>query len=523
MKIKSVGLDNFKRFRKLTVENIPEQAKLVLLIGPNGCGKSSLLDAIYGKCQYMGRRIIHSKGGSYYSRDASVPDDSKIWDDKVKLEFHDRNPETQEAWKKSVYARSAHRNVPEFSVRQISSVGSALEETSINRMIDNDQSIQNNYMRLIANSLQDIFAKYSENMTLKEFRKKHIGDINKAVKNLFPSLSLQELGNFLDGNKTSFVFDKNGAKGFDYKNLSGGEKAAFDLLLDIVVKAREYDDTVYCIDEPEAHINTKIQSELLTVIYGLIPDNCQLWIATHSIGMMRRAYDIQKEFPEEVAFLIFDDNEMDFDDDQTITPQTIDRPLWEKMHTVLLDDFAKLIMPDTIIICESETEKSFDAGCYEKIFSHEYPAVKFISAGSKANVVKVATMLSKAFNNVIALRDRDKITDEERGVKLRNDSKLRILKRCCIEDYLLDDEVLKALCLKNNFGDDVLDQLKSIRERSASGKQAAGEIRTILERKGVEGTGDNRDGFLEYSLAPLINTQMRVYKELRQCIFPSSE
>jgi AAA15 family ATPase/GTPase len=36
--------ENFKRFTDLRIENIPEETKLVLLIGTNGSGKSSVFD-----------------------------------------------------------------------------------------------------------------------------------------------------------------------------------------------------------------------------------------------------------------------------------------------------------------------------------------------------------------------------------------------------------------------------------------------------------------------------------------------
>ncbi len=44
MKIKEVRLNKFKRFTDLTITDIPETAKLVILVGPNGCGKSSVFE-----------------------------------------------------------------------------------------------------------------------------------------------------------------------------------------------------------------------------------------------------------------------------------------------------------------------------------------------------------------------------------------------------------------------------------------------------------------------------------------------
>ena len=45
MKIQKLQLKNFKRFTDLTIEGIPGNTKLVLLIGANGSGKSSVFDA----------------------------------------------------------------------------------------------------------------------------------------------------------------------------------------------------------------------------------------------------------------------------------------------------------------------------------------------------------------------------------------------------------------------------------------------------------------------------------------------
>ena len=40
------------------------------------------------------------------------------------------------------------------------------------------------------------------------------------------------------------TFDKGTSRDLPFGNLSGGEKAAFDLLFDIFIKREEYDDTV---------------------------------------------------------------------------------------------------------------------------------------------------------------------------------------------------------------------------------------------------------------------------------------
>jgi len=47
MKIKKVRLKNgYKRFHDLTIDLGDEPARIIALVGPNGCGKSSVLDGL---------------------------------------------------------------------------------------------------------------------------------------------------------------------------------------------------------------------------------------------------------------------------------------------------------------------------------------------------------------------------------------------------------------------------------------------------------------------------------------------
>ena len=92
MRFKSAAIKNFKRFTDLTVENIPETARLIILAGPNGCGKSSFLDALHTWHRWQSQKHrdwdmdYHGKTGSpfrnQWTNDAVVsfhvvPDDLK--------------------------------------------------------------------------------------------------------------------------------------------------------------------------------------------------------------------------------------------------------------------------------------------------------------------------------------------------------------------------------------------------------------------------------------------------------------
>ena len=161
--------------------------------------------------------------------------------------------------------------------------------------IQNDAAVSKNYQRLVCQAFKDVFTDFNENATIREFREHVVGDIKRSIQRVFPELVLNNLGDPLEDG--TFFFDKGISNRFDYQNLSGGEKAAFDLILDLVVKIRDFDNTIFCIDEPELHMNARLQGNRLQEMYDLVNDNSQLWIATHSIGMMRKAKDLEVQSP----------------------------------------------------------------------------------------------------------------------------------------------------------------------------------------------------------------------------------
>ena len=512
MKIASIHLQNFKRFTDLKIQNIPATAKLVVLLGPNGCGKSSVFDALHSK-SYELRGLGLSGDADYYCKIHRQVQHLVEIVHQINIEFHDLS---QSDMSKGIYVRTAYRNDPVINVDSIQRMPSAIQEIRFNSMIENYAATTSNYQRLASSALERAFKKEDRSKSLGDFQDKTLGEIQDAMRRLFPDLVLNSLGNPLSDR--SFTFDKGTSSNFLYKNLSGGEKAAFDLIFDIFVKRVEYDDTVFCIDEPEAHMNPRLQGDLLEELFRLMNDKSQLWIATHAIGMMRKALQLYEQYGEAIVFLDFSDK--DFDNHAVIEPKKPNRRFWEQTHEIALDDLAALVVPNQIVICEgTHGDKGFDAECYNHIFSEEYPDTKFIAGGGKRdlrNYISVIDAVAKGVT-VFGLRDLDQASSGE--VKQWKQEGIKVLEQKQIEDYLLADDVLHALCQEKEHCKGKVDELIALRDSTSNIKEAADKIRRRIIDWGVHGAGETRDGFLRDTVAPLIKPGMSTYEELKQIIF----
>jgi len=403
-------------------------------------------------------------------------------------------------------------------------------------MIANDAAVGRNYQRLASQALEDIFVNEDAATTVGAFREKVIGDIRNAMQRIFPGLILNGIGNPLTNG--TFRFDKGTSREFLYKNLSGGEKAAFDLLLDFVVRSRTFANTVYCVDEPEAHMNSRVQGALLSELYACLPPGCQLWLASHSVGMMRRARDIEASNPGTVAFLDFYD--IDFDKPQILRPARVNRVFWERILDVALDDLSTLVAPRRIVVCEgappgsSGKNTSHDASCYNAIFEVEFPDTRFISAGNSSDVQSDRLALVASIQaivsgcSVIRLVDRDDHAPQD--IARLNREGIRVLGRRHLECFLYDDSVLTELCEKYDRPEVaellIKDKAEACKAVVAQGKpaddikSASGIIYTkAKQRLALTGVGNDAKAFERNVLAPLITSDMPIYAELRVGIF----
>ncbi len=533
MHIRSIHLEGFRRFSDLTIANVPATARLVVLAGPNGTGKSSIFDAFRIWHQYQVQTGVH-RDSLYHPKTGSPTMNELDLQRRVAIEFHEEIPIDPHLRKKIFYVRSAYRHEADFTLNRLERTPSPLDRPPVQKLIDIDKSVSLNYQELVQQTIDGVYSE-RDDYTVGELRERLIGPVRESMLTVFGDLRLQSPGRPLE--EGSFLFEKGTSLGFHYKNLSGGEKAAFDLLLDLVLKRDAFDDTVFCIDEPEAHLNTRVQGSLLEEIVRLVPEGSQLWVATHSIGMMAKAHQLHENEPGAVVFLDFGDQ--DFDHPVTVAPVAIGRDFWRRSLDVALGDLAALVAPRRVVLCEGRpastgapNKAEFDAHCYRTIFAGEHPEVAFLSVGGQSEVTEdrlgvvaaIETLVSGTRVTRVVDRDDRALAEiielQRRGVQ--------VLSRRNLESYLLDDEVLDQLCKSvgqpNKLPEVLEAKQRAIKEEVLDRGQPADDLKpakgvfyvAVRRLLHLTGHGNTADAFLRHTLAPLIAPGTDVYSELKR-------
>ena len=331
--------------------------------------------------------------------------------------------ETANVGANSLYVRTAYRNEADFSVRDLRRPSAPSDEIQRRRLIDDDKSVSGNYQRLIFETASGVYDELNDEMTVRTLREELVGKIQESMRNVFDDLVLQNISDPFgsDSHSGSFYFQKGEVNFFPYKNLSAGEKIVFDLMLDIHLKKKYFVDAIYCIDEVESHLHTQAQGKTLRELVAILPSDSQLWVTTHSLGILRAAEELEHDSPGAVCILDF--GEIEPDVATTLTPATLGKVAWDKLLSITLDDLSARVAPSVIVVCEgtySGTRRyNFDAGIYNRIMGAVEHGIVFISGGSSEHIegtgLTVIQLLSTTLptTKVVALRDRDDMSDDQ--------------------------------------------------------------------------------------------------------------
>ena len=260
--------------------------------------------------------------------------------------------------------------------------------------IDKDNRFENDIEKITETILKDIFRSKDSN---EQVRERYIQPINSALFNIFGSengtrLELIEIIPPLEGKIAQITFRK-GVSEIHYNLLSAGEKEAINILFNLLTRTSYFTDTVYYFDEMDLHLNTKLQYNLLKEItLNWIPENCQLWTASHSLGFIEFANDYKDG-------CIIDFDEKDFDLPQVLKPTTKNN--FETFEIAVSKDFLdRAIQGRRIIFSEN-----MDTVLYNDLrLSESF----FFKAVDKRDVFFKARDLGH-----LGLIDRDYLTDQE--------------------------------------------------------------------------------------------------------------
>ena len=230
MKIKKLHLNKYKRFLDMKIDLGESPKRIVALVGPNGCGKSSVFDAMlfhanaYSK---IGGTSLHNY--MYHSLGGNPGYDYQ----NVTIDFVDgRFDSIYSACKTNgtehtIFSfRSSFRYTGTLNVKESKAVSDIrMNDYGATSAADIDQRIEQNYRRLNIK-----YNKYLNDEDCKPSQAKAhiIGELNAAISNCL-KLAIDNLGNIEAGQGTFFFKKDDTPTTFEYNVLSSGEKEVIDI------------------------------------------------------------------------------------------------------------------------------------------------------------------------------------------------------------------------------------------------------------------------------------------------------
>jgi len=219
-----------------------------------------------------------------------------------------------------------------------------------------------------------------------------------------------------------------------FSDLSSGEKEVFFIASFFLRHNVEH--AVIVVDEPELHLHPEFARLLVRTMQNIRPGN-QLWLATHNTEIMDEAGR------DRVVFLV-----RDAETQEAVATNATDEAEAMKIVKSLFGYSGYVGIAKTIVFLEG-----IDSSSDRKIFTNLFPAyarkLKFVPSQSCENLSRINTAVLSILESNLGwmefymIRDRDYLpTANVTKLVQRHSKRLHVLDRFQIENYLLDDELI---------------------------------------------------------------------------------
>lgn len=219
-----------------------------------------------------------------------------------------------------------------------------------------------------------------------------------------------------------------------FSDLSSGEKEVFFILSFFL--RHDVTNAVIVIDEPELHLHPELARLLVRTMQGIKPGN-QVWLATHNTEIIDeagrdRVYYIARNPETKKTFVTIGTD--------------------ERTEMRLLKDlfgYSGYVGIARSMIFLEGNDSSYDRKIFSSLFPNYGNKIKFIPSNSSNNLPRInAAILSILDSNLgwaefYLIRDRDYLTDDFiKKYSEHSSGRIYVLKRHEIENYLLDDYII---------------------------------------------------------------------------------
>lgn len=276
---------------------------------------------------------------------------------------------------------------------------------------------------------------------------------DELLQKLFPDYRFSDQGGEIP---TALMIDLPGGISLPFNDLSSGEKEVFFVLSFFL--RHDVTNAVILIDEPELYLHPELARRLIDTMMQIRPGN-QVWAATHNAEI------IDEAGRDRVVYITRDATTRR----AKVTPAS-DEPEAVNLLRDLFGYSGYIGVARTMVFLEG-LESSADRKIFTPLIPLVPGGIKLIPAGGVDSQTRLNAAILQileatwSFTRFYLIRDRDFLTDEmAAGYKSHASGRVHVLGRYHIENYLLLPELFESV-LRDIYGIDrsaqqVMDDLK---------------------------------------------------------------